>query len=116
MLARERTWYSDADIRAKLMRIWQVMQDCVRRGFEAQGLLPGVLGVRRRAPKLYRQLMSGDPASPMHALDWVNVYALAVKRGKRRRRPGCHGTDQRRGRHRARGAALLPPIRTRRRR
>ena len=78
MLARERTWYSDAEIRARLMRIWQVMQDCVRRGFEAQGLLPGVLGVRRRAPKLYRQLMSGDPASPMHALDWVNVFALAV--------------------------------------
>jgi L-serine dehydratase len=78
MLARERTWYSDADIRARLMRIWQVMQDCVRRGFDSQGLLPGVLGVRRRAPKLYRQLMSGDPASPMHALDWVNVFALAV--------------------------------------
>ena len=78
MLARERTWYGDAEIRAGLMRIWQVMQNCVRRGFEAQGLLPGVLGVRRRAPKLYRQLMSGDPSSPMHALDWVNVFALAV--------------------------------------
>ncbi len=78
MLARERTWRSDADLRAGLLRIWQVMQDCVRRGFDAQGLLPGVLGVRRRAPKLYRQLMSGDPSSPMHALDWVNVYALAV--------------------------------------
>jgi L-serine dehydratase len=77
MLARERTWRSDAEIRAGLMRIWQVMQDCVRRGFEAQGLLPGVLGVRRRAPKLHRQLMS-DPLSPMHALDWVNVFALAV--------------------------------------
>jgi L-serine dehydratase len=78
MLARERTWSSDAEIRAQLLRIWQVMQDCVRRGFEAQGLLPGVLGVRRRAPKLYRQLMSGNPQSPMHALDWVNVFALAV--------------------------------------
>jgi L-serine dehydratase len=77
LLARERTWRSDAEIRAGLLRIWQVMQDCVRRGFEAQGLLPGVLGVRRRAPKLYRQLMS-EPLSPMHALDWVNVYALAV--------------------------------------
>jgi L-serine dehydratase len=63
---------------ARLLRIWQVMQDCVRRGFEAQGLLPGVLGVRRRAPKLYRQLMSGNPQSLMHALDWVNVFALAV--------------------------------------
>ena len=77
MMARERTWRTDAEIREKLLRIWQVMQDCVRRGFEAQGLLPGVLGVRRRAPKLYRQLMS-EPLSPMHALDWVNVYALAV--------------------------------------
>ena len=78
MLARERTWRSEAEVTAGLMRIWQVMQDCVRRGFDAQGLLPGVLGVRRRAPKLYRQLMSGDPLSPMHALDWVNAYALAV--------------------------------------
>jgi L-serine dehydratase len=78
MLARERAWRGDAEITEKLMRIWQVMQDCVRRGFDAQGLLPGVLGVRRRAPKLYRQLMSGDPLSPMHALDWVNAYALAV--------------------------------------
>ena len=77
MMARERTWRTDAEIRDGLMRIWQIMQDCVRRGFEAQGLLPGVLGVRRRAPKLYRQLMS-EPLSPMHALDWVNVYALAV--------------------------------------
>jgi L-serine dehydratase len=77
MLARERTWRADAEIRSGLLRIWQVMQDCVRRGFDAQGLLPGVLGVRRRAPKLYRQLMS-SPMSPMHALDWVNAFALAV--------------------------------------
>ena len=78
MHARERTWRAESELRAGLLRIWQVMQDCVRRGFDAQGLLPGVLGVRRRAPKLYRQLMSGDPHSPMHALDWVNVFALAV--------------------------------------
>jgi L-serine dehydratase len=78
MLARELTWRSDAEVRTGLLRIWQVMQDCVRRGFDAQGLLPGVLRVKRRAPKLYRQLMSGDPLSPMHALDWVNAYALAV--------------------------------------
>jgi L-serine dehydratase len=78
MLARELTWRTEAEVRVGLLRIWQVMQDCVRRGFDAQGLLPGVLRVKRRAPKLYRQLMSGDPLSPMHALDWVNAYALAV--------------------------------------
>ena len=78
MLARERIWRAPAEVRAGLLRIWQAMQDCVRRGFEAQGLLPGVLGVRRRAPKLHRQLCNADPGNPMHALDWVNVYALAV--------------------------------------
>jgi L-serine dehydratase len=78
MLQRERTWRSEAEVRSGLLRIWQVMQDCVRRGFEAQGLLPGVLGVRRRAPKLSRQLLSGDPQGPMHAIDWVNAFALAV--------------------------------------
>jgi L-serine dehydratase len=78
MQARERIWRSDAEIRAGLLRIWEVMQSCVVRGFEASGLLPGVLAVRRRAPKLRRMLESGDPQDPMHALDWVNVFALAV--------------------------------------
>ncbi|MFO1465562.1 MAG: L-serine ammonia-lyase [Steroidobacteraceae bacterium] len=78
MLARERTWREGAEIRARLLRIWAVMKDCVARGFDASGLLPGVLAVRRRAPKLYRVLQSGNPDDPMHALDWVNAYALAV--------------------------------------
>jgi L-serine dehydratase len=78
MRARERAWRTDAELHGGLMRIWEVMQNCVRRGFEAHGLLPGVLGVRRRAPKLSRQLLSGDPSSPMHAIDWVNAFALAV--------------------------------------
>jgi L-serine dehydratase len=78
MLARERTWRSDAEIRTGLLELWRVMRECVQRGFQAQGLLPGVLKVRRRAPKLYRQLESGDASDPMHAMDWVNAFALAV--------------------------------------
>ncbi len=78
IMARERTWRSESEIRAGLLRIWEVMQACVQRGFAAEGVLPGVLGVRRRAPRLHRQLLSGAASGPMHALDWVNVYALAV--------------------------------------
>jgi L-serine dehydratase len=78
MRARERVWRTDTEIRAWLLRIWEVMQSCVARGFEASGLLPGVLAVRRRAPKLRRMLESGGPQDPMHALDWVNAFALAV--------------------------------------
>ena len=69
MLARERVWKTGVEIRAGLLRIWSVMQDCVSRGFDASGLLPGVLAVRRRAPKLYRVLQSGDPNDPMKALE-----------------------------------------------
>ena len=61
-----------------LLDIWRVMRECVQRGFSAQGLLPGVLKVRRRAPKLYRSLESSGERDPMHALDWVNAFALAV--------------------------------------
>jgi L-serine dehydratase len=78
MLANERVWRSDEEIRAGLLRIWRVMQDCVERGFNAQGLLPGVLKVRRRAPRLYRMLTSEGARGALDVMDWVNAFALAV--------------------------------------
>jgi len=72
---------SDAEIDAGLLRIWQVMQDCVRRGCRTDGTLPGGFKVRRRAPGLYRDLTSHPEAAlrdPLQVLDWVNLYALAV--------------------------------------
>jgi L-serine dehydratase len=79
VLANERAWRADAEIRSRLMRIWQVMQACVERGFRQTGVLPGVLKVRRRAPKLYRVLTEGSSATnPLEVMDWVNAWALAV--------------------------------------
>ena len=79
VMANERTWRSDADIRAGLLRIWSVMQGCVARGFRQTGVLPGVLKVRRRAPKLYRVLTeSTGSGNPLEVMDWVNAWALAV--------------------------------------
>ena len=79
VMANERTWRSEADIRAGLLRIWQVMQACVERGFRQTGVLPGVLKVRRRAPKLFRVLTESQGASnPLEVMDWVNAWALAV--------------------------------------
>jgi L-serine dehydratase len=78
MLANERTWASEAQVRAKLLAIWKVMQGCVERGFRQSGLLPGVLKVRRRAPRLYRMLTESATGSPLDVMDWVNAYALAV--------------------------------------
>jgi L-serine dehydratase len=78
MLANERAFAPEAEVRARLLRLWQVMQACVERGFHQTGLLPGVLKVRRRAPRLYRMLTESGAARPLDVMDWVNAYALAV--------------------------------------
>ena len=65
-----------AEVDAKLARIWAVMQACVERGFAAEGVLPGVLRVKRRAPELKRAL-EADPER-VDAMEWVNAWALAV--------------------------------------
>jgi L-serine dehydratase len=78
VLANERALASEAAVRAKLLHIWQVMQGCVERGFHQTGLLPGVLKVRRRAPRLYRMLTESGTPKPLEVMDWVNAYALAV--------------------------------------
>ncbi|KZT56801.1 L-serine ammonia-lyase [Calocera cornea HHB12733] len=56
----ERHYLSDAEIRSKLARLWQVMDECIRTGVTAtEETLPGRLQLRRRAPSLYRRLMRG---------------------------------------------------------
>jgi L-serine dehydratase len=81
MRRNERRWRSDAEIDEGLLRIWHVMQACVKRGCETPGVLPGGYKVKRRAPDLYRQLtapQTATPHDPLIALDWVNLWALAV--------------------------------------
>ncbi|WP_442488995.1 L-serine ammonia-lyase [Halomonas litopenaei] len=83
MLENEKAWRSEAEVRSGLWDIWQAMQACVNRGVEGEGVLPGGLNVKRRAASLYRRLEAmGDDAgliaTTFSAMDWVNVYALAV--------------------------------------
>ncbi|GHE20677.1 L-serine ammonia-lyase [Halomonas urumqiensis] len=83
MMENEKAWRSEADVRAGLWRIWQAMQDCVQSGLEHEGVLPGGLHVKRRAAALHRRLTSLEDdqsliASTFSAMDWVNVFALAV--------------------------------------
>ena len=78
VMANERVTRTDEEVRAGLLHIWSVMQSCVERGFHQAGVLPGVLKVRRRAPRMYRMLTESTTARPLDAMDWVNAYALAV--------------------------------------
>ena len=79
MMANELARRDEAEVRDGLLRIWQVMQDCVRAGCAADGVLPGGLKVRRRAKALRETLeRTGDKADPLYAMEWVTLYALAV--------------------------------------
>ncbi|NWG91541.1 MAG: L-serine ammonia-lyase, partial [Parvularculaceae bacterium] len=68
-----------AETLAGLDRIWKAMSDCIDRGLRTTGVLPGGLGVRRRAPGLYAKLVEAPLANEREQLfDWLNVYAMAV--------------------------------------
>ncbi len=82
MMENEKVWRSEAEIRSGLMSIWQAMKACVDRGLHQQGILPGGLNVKRRAAKLHASLRAASGgniiSSTLNAMDWVNLYALAV--------------------------------------
>ncbi len=81
MLENEKVWRSEEEVRAGLLNIWNVMQECVERGCKTEGILPGGLKVKRRAAELYRKLVQRPEAAmrdPLNVMDWVNLYALAV--------------------------------------
>jgi len=80
MMANELSWRPEDDVRRELLHIWSVMQECVHSGCTSTApSLPGGLKVSRRAPKLYADLHAGgDDTDPIRAMDWVNLFALAV--------------------------------------
>jgi L-serine dehydratase len=82
MMENEKTWRTEAEIRAKLLHMWQVMQDCVTNGCHTQGVLPGGLNVKRRAADMYAKMKSLGSVKvitpQLSAMDWVNMYAMAV--------------------------------------
>lgn len=55
------------------------MKDCINHGMITEGVLPGILRVKRRAPALRKSLEADTYNSdPMNAMDWINMFALAV--------------------------------------
>ena len=81
MAANEAHWHSPAELRRRLLAIWQTMAGAVQRGCASTGELPGPLHVRRRAAELHHKLSRSPEAAlrdPLSMLDWVNLYAMAV--------------------------------------
>ena len=68
--------YEGADIWTYLGEVWQVMKEAVERGIEAEGVLPGGLGVRRKAVSYYVHAEGYNKSLKSRGL--VYAYALAV--------------------------------------
>lgn len=78
VLENEKTWHTEAEVLGHVERVWQTMKDCVARGLATEGILPGGLNVRRRAPRLKAKLETQGSSDPLAPMDWVNVFAMAV--------------------------------------
>ncbi len=59
-----------------LHEVWDVMKDSVKRGLEAEGVLPGGLGVRRKAISYY--MKASGRSNSLKSRGLVYSYALAV--------------------------------------
>ncbi|MBE8167939.1 MAG: L-serine ammonia-lyase [Shewanella sp.] len=80
MLQNELSLATESEIKDKLWGIWETMKTCIEKGYHKEGLLPGGLKLRRRAPALYRRLKSEGKHcnDPLIAIDWVDLFALSV--------------------------------------
>ncbi|HZS54209.1 MAG TPA: L-serine ammonia-lyase [Bryobacteraceae bacterium] len=78
MLENESALRSEQEVRSRINHIWGVMNSCIERGLQTTGILPGGLNVRRRAPGLFKKVQNLRPNDPLGAMDWVNVFAMAV--------------------------------------
>jgi len=57
-------------------KIWKSMQACIRKGLQEKGILPGGLGILRRAKGLYDDLNNNPQSANIN--DWLCAYAMAV--------------------------------------
>ncbi len=81
VLENEKAWRGEDETRDRLRTIWAAMKGCIERGRSVEGVLPGGLGVKRRASRMYKDLVArpeGAFEDQLTILDWVNLFALAV--------------------------------------
>jgi len=93
VMENEKCWKSEIEIRQGILKIWDVMLECIYHGSHSKGELPGGLRVTRRAEALNAKLTEGKKYSNVsewievirsegngfkYTLDWVTCFALAV--------------------------------------
>ncbi|MDQ0644329.1 L-serine ammonia-lyase, iron-sulfur-dependent, subunit alpha [Microbacterium murale] len=70
---------SEEEVAAGLDAIWDAMAECVDAGLHANGVLPGILKVKRRAGAIRTQLESVEAEGGREIPgEWLGAFALAV--------------------------------------
>ena len=93
VMENENSWRSESETKAGILNIWRVMKECIYRGCNTEGYLPGGLNVKRRAYDANKKLMHGKIVNSYdewllqlaeggnkfnYILDCVSCFALAV--------------------------------------
>lgn len=81
MMENEKCFRSESEILSGLLQIASTMKNCIEKGCQTPGILPGNLHVKRRAPDLMQKLLlRGKPDSYefTDSMEWLNLYAIAV--------------------------------------
>ncbi|WP_374311585.1 L-serine ammonia-lyase [Microbacterium sp.] len=66
------------EVAAGLDAIWDAMRGCIESGLDADGTLPGRLGVPRRARAMRDSIRRAEQAGRPVTTDWLQAFALAV--------------------------------------
>ncbi|GAA5220266.1 L-serine ammonia-lyase [Membranihabitans marinus] len=93
VMMNEMAWRNEEETRSEALTIWSEIKKCIFRGISKRGILPGGLGVHRRAADMVKKLMPGQTFLTVEDLikairlgshdfntvnKWVSTFALAV--------------------------------------
>lgn len=78
VLANEIFWRSEEEVHQRMEEIYAVMRSSVESGLCTEGILPGGLGVHRRAPNLLRKISVLSATGRRDLSLWPMLYAFAV--------------------------------------
>jgi L-serine dehydratase len=74
--SNELAYLDEQELNKGIDAIWEAMTSCIEKGLAVEGVLPGVLKVKRRAHALYQQLQ--NQSTNVDVSEWLCAYAMAV--------------------------------------
>ena len=80
VLQNEVSLHSEEEVLAYLKKIYNTMVNAIERGMRKHGVLPGGLGIRRRAPEIYDRLKErflDNKQDGLEVIDWINLWGFA---------------------------------------